>query len=105
MSRKTALEMFKEIKTLEVADSPQMTVEDCLPFMCEKVKEALEVLEIIKNKCVVAHENFELVGKAKNYEQYYHIFRWFDYGAKGLLLEEEYNLLKDWVSKLSIMWV
>ena len=40
--RKTTLEMFKEIKDLEVADSPLMTVEDCLPFMCEKVEQALQ---------------------------------------------------------------
>lgn len=49
MSKKTTLEMFKEIKTLEVANSPQMTVEDCLPFMCEKVESELRRLEAIDN--------------------------------------------------------
>jgi len=46
--RKTPLEMFKEVKDLEVADSPLMTVEDCLPFMCEKVEQSLLELKAIK---------------------------------------------------------
>lgn len=62
--RKTTLEMFKEIEMLEVADSPLMTVEDCLPFMCEKVEQALlELKQIKESKPSEALKSLEEMGK------------------------------------------
>lgn len=66
LKRKTPLEMFKEIKELEVADSPLMTVEDFLPFMCKKVEQALTELKAIKE--AKPSEALECLEKVKNYE-------------------------------------
>ena len=50
--KKTALEHFQDIKELEVADGPEITVEDLLPYKCEQVEKTLKALEIIKEKNV-----------------------------------------------------
>ena len=52
MKKKTALEHFQDIKELEVADGPNVTVEDILPYKCEQVEKSLKALEIIKEKDV-----------------------------------------------------
>ena len=46
--KKTALEHFEDIKELEVADGPEITVKDLLPYKCEQVEKYLKALEIIK---------------------------------------------------------
>lgn len=48
MNKKPVLEMFKDIKEIETADDPKITVEDLLPFFCEKVEQALLELKAIK---------------------------------------------------------
>ncbi len=50
---KTPLEHFQDIKELEVADGPEITVEDLLPYKCEQVEKSLKALEIIKPLCEV----------------------------------------------------
>lgn len=50
MKKKTASEHFQDIKELEVADGPNVTVEDLLPYKCEAVEKKLKALEIIKKK-------------------------------------------------------
>ena len=50
--KKTALEHFQDIKELEVADGPEITVDDLLPYKCEQVEKSLKALEIIKEKNV-----------------------------------------------------
>ena len=53
MKKKTASEHFQDIKELEVADGPNVTVEDLLPYKCEAVEKSLKALEIIKPLCEV----------------------------------------------------
>lgn len=86
--RKTPLEMFKEIETLEVADSPKMTVEDCLPFMCEKVEQALTELKTIKesnpSEAFISGESISISVDEKN-----RVFR----STKNYTLKEALEIL------------
>lgn len=50
---KTALEHFQDIKELEVADGPEITVEEMVPYKCKQVEKSLKALEIIKPLCEV----------------------------------------------------
>jgi uncharacterized protein YbbC (DUF1343 family) len=103
--KKTALEHFQDIKELEVADGPEITVEDLLPYKCEQVEKSLKALEIIKEK----YPNVVEVKLCKNYEHYKlrmsskhdtEIVK-IDWNDKSLLdylkllTEEEFNLLKE----------
>ena len=44
---KTALEHFKDIEEIEVADGQWLTIKNLLPFKCEQVEQALQRLEAI----------------------------------------------------------
>ena len=46
---KTPLEHFQDIKELEVADGPEIKVEDIVPYKCKQVEKALHRLESIDN--------------------------------------------------------
>lgn len=50
---KTPLEHFQDIKELEVADGPEITVVDILPYKCEQVEKVLKALEILKRNVKV----------------------------------------------------
>lgn len=61
--KRLLIEMFNEIKKLEVADGSETTVEDILLFFCESVEKALQRLEAIENanpsgalKCLIGLE-------------------------------------------------
>lgn len=86
MKKKTPLEHFQDIKELEVADGPEITVEDLLPYKCEQVEKSLKALEIINEKRV----EMALFNDSKTVEDYNHNRNW---GAEELT-EEEFNLLK-----------
>ena len=105
MSKKTTLEMFKDIKELETADGPKITVEDLLPFFCEKVNEALTAVQLVKTKSKKNY-NLALVVDSGTYEQYCKQFEYFlnDYKENAGAFEiweedkysfEEYNLLRE----------
>lgn len=88
--KKTALEHFQDIKELEVADGPGITVEDLLPGKCEKVWKSLKALEIIKEKNV----DVKLLKLSTNLLDYYTMVK-HKTGYNTELTEEEFNLLKE----------
>lgn len=90
---KTPLEHFQDIKELEVADGPEITVEDLLPYKCEQVEKSLKALEIIKKKRIDI-ESFYITFIEDNFD-YNHYEKFC--GTYGLecLTEEEFNLLKE----------
>ena len=45
---KTALEHFQDIKELEIADEPNVTVEELIPYKCKQVEKAILELKEIK---------------------------------------------------------
>jgi len=73
--------------------------------MVDIITKDLEILKIIGNKCVATHENFEVIGKSKDYNQYYHVYKWFSYDLRSLLTEDEFEILKKWVDNLIIFWL
>ena len=88
---KTPLEHFQDIKELEVADGPEITVEDILPYKCEQVEKSLKALEIIKEKQV---DVCELKICIDEYED-----SLYQYNKRTIekfrLTKEEFNLLKE----------
>lgn len=92
---KTTLEHFQDIKELEVADGPVITVEDLLPYKCEQVEKSLKALEIIKKKPQAELSLIQL-GKIKTYEEYlYYTGKWeLDLYGDMVYTQEEFNLLK-----------
>ena len=97
---KTALEHFQDIKELEVADGPEITVEDLLPYKCKQVEKSLKALEIIKEKRVNVGTFIHLTKVLKkDYEKCKGLNNTF--GANicdsdcEFLTEEEFNLLKE----------
>ena len=86
MKKKTTLEHFQDIKELEVADGPEITVEDLLPYKCEQVEKSLKALEIIIKKKV----NILLLELAENVNEYNERIV-----PNGRLTEEEFDLLKE----------
>ena len=46
---KTALEHFKDIEEIEVADGQCLTIKNLLPYKCEQIEQALQRLEEIDN--------------------------------------------------------
>lgn len=84
--KKTALEHFQDIKELEVADGPEITVEDLLPYKCEQVEKSLKALEIIKNKTV----DIWLIQNKKTLKQYNLLV-----DESRQLTEEEFDTLKE----------
>lgn len=98
--KKTALEHFQDIKELEVADGPEITVEDLLPYKCERVEKYLKALEIIKEKRVNVGTFIHLTKVLKkDYEKCKGLNNTF--GANicdsdcEFLTKEEFNLLKE----------
>ena len=104
---KTPLEHFQDIKELEVADGPEITVEDLLPYKCEQVEKSLKALEIIKEKNVsVWGFRNRVFGYQKKqngnitindtYEYYLNNFGCYHNGFDiELLTQEEFELLKE----------
>ena len=98
--KKTALEHFQDIKELEVADGPNVTVKDILPYKCERVEKSLNALEIIKEKKVNISNFYHVVFTLKaNYAECKLnnntvLFNICD-TKKEFLTEEEFNLLKE----------
>lgn len=91
---KTPLEHFQDIKELEVADGPEITVEDLLPYKCEQVEKSLKALEIIKEK--VGFKFFDRTKEVKIYlvDGDGCVYLRNETGDT-LLPEEEFNLLKE----------
>lgn len=88
MNKKTALEHFKDIEELEVADGPNVTVEDILPYKCEQVEKSLKALEIIK-------KNFEFgLFETDKYKVYIYSSD-DDYSVVKRISQAEFNLLKE----------
>lgn len=97
---KTPLEHFQDIKELEVADGPEITVEDILPYKCKQVKKTLKALEILKE-----HIKFEEKGIETYTDDLKNLVTKFlirleskDTGATfhiHLDTEEEFDLLKE----------
>lgn len=87
MNKKTALEHFQDIKELEVADGPEITVEDLLPYKCEQVEKTLNAFEIIKEKTVSIFQ----LSCCKNVNEYNDL----KFIVSEKLTEEEFNLLKE----------
>jgi hypothetical protein len=88
---KTPLEHFQDIKELEVADGPEITVEDLLPYKCEQVEKSLKALEIIKEKNVDILD----IKTWYNYEHYCRAMEDSRLRKDWWLTEEEFNLLKE----------
>ena len=91
--KNTALEHFQDIKELEVADGPNVTVEDLLPYKCEQVEKSLKALNIIKEKRIDI-ESFYTSFIEGEYDYNFYEIRYGTYG-KYCLTEEEFNLLKE----------
>lgn len=85
---KTPLEHFDDIRELEVADGPGITVEDLLPGKCEKVWKSLKALEIIK-------KNFEFGLFEEDKYKVYIYSSDDDYSVVKRISEEEFKLLKE----------
>ena len=47
---KTALDHFKDIEEIEVADGQWLTIKNLLPYKCEQIEKALQRLEAIDNE-------------------------------------------------------
>lgn len=47
--KKTVREMFEDIKELEVADYPPLTIAEVVPFKCNKVEESLKAIEVLQD--------------------------------------------------------
>ena len=68
---KTALEHFKDIEEIEVADGQWLTIKNLLPFKCEQVEQALQRLEAIdKVKPKEALELFYYLMKHFSFRSY-----------------------------------
>jgi hypothetical protein len=85
---KTALEHFQDIKELEVADGPEIKVEDIVPYKCEQVEKSLKALEIINEKNVDIRW-IEVCDTVKDYN------KGRDEHLNYELTLEEFNLLKE----------
>lgn len=84
---KTPLEHFKDIKELEVADGPEITVVDILPYKCEQVEKSLKAIEIIKEKLV----DVSLI-KKYDFVEDYNSAVWI--AGRPKLVKEEFELLR-----------
>lgn len=91
--KKTALEHFQDIKELELADGPEITVEDLLPYKCEQVEKTLNAFEIIKEKRIDI-ESFYSSFIESDYDYNFYEKRYGTYG-KYELTEEGFNILKE----------
>ena len=90
---KTVLEHFQDIKELEVADGPEITVEDILPYKCERVEKSLKALEIIK-ELLGKHCKIELVNGGTYYQTTIRIVgKGYSFGMS--ISKEEFNILKE----------
>ena len=68
---KTALDHFKDIEEIEVADGNWLTIKNLLPYKCEQVEQALQRLEAInKLKTNEAVELFYYLLKHFSYRSY-----------------------------------
>lgn len=47
--KKTVREMFEDIKELEVADYPPLTIAEVVPFKCGKVEDSLKAIEVLQD--------------------------------------------------------
>lgn len=97
MSKKTALEHFNDIRELDVADGPGITVEDILPGKCAKVWKSLIQVEQDKKKAacweIAVKKNVDmlLIKKYDNVSDYNSAV-WLQ--GRDKLTDDEFKILK-----------